>query len=119
MSETYALAWREYRKRQILAVGSMVAFFVVPSCVVWLTNESDWRDWTVGIILVVLLISVFSSSRFGHAQDAAKSLVALRTAVAIAVSPYGRKANLVEVPATMMRPREDRETAIEAKESTI
>jgi hypothetical protein len=41
---------------------------------------------------------VDSSSRFGHAQDAAKSLVALRAAVAIAVYHGGRKANRVEVP---------------------
>jgi hypothetical protein len=38
----------------------MVAFFVVPSGVVWLTKEGDWRDWTVGILIVVLLIWVFA-----------------------------------------------------------
>jgi hypothetical protein len=59
LSESYVLAWREYRKRQILAISAMVAFIVVPLGVGWLTIAGYWRDLTIGLLYVVLLISVF------------------------------------------------------------
>jgi hypothetical protein len=56
--ESYSLAWREYRKRQILAASVMAAFIVVPLVAGSMTGEGYWRDRIIGLLFIVLMFAV-------------------------------------------------------------
>jgi len=54
MPNGYRRAWREYRKRELLALGAIIALIVVPFVVGALTTEGYGRNIAISLLMLML-----------------------------------------------------------------
>jgi hypothetical protein len=60
MSDTYSVAWAKYRRRQTLAIASMIGF-VIFQIIAWrVTSPGHWRDVVVAVIELGILVSALT-----------------------------------------------------------
>jgi hypothetical protein len=57
MPGAYLDAWKEFRRREYLLIGSMVGFLVMPLAVWQLMSPRYWRDLSGGSLVLVFLFS--------------------------------------------------------------
>jgi hypothetical protein len=55
---SYSAAWAEYRRRNSLAIASIVSFVVLPFVAWKLTKPGYWTDLIIGTVEVAILFSI-------------------------------------------------------------